>query len=515
MSRLLTGMLILAITGASLSVPIRETSAADEIGGGAASRSEFNGDGYADLAVGSMYGYGEAVSVIYGSASGLSAIGNQVWSQDSPGVLGVSAADEGFGTALATGDFDGDGFGDLAVGVPRDGENAAYGGVINVLYGSAAGLTAAGNQLWHQNSPDIAGTAEVGDQFGSALAAANFGDSAHDDLLVGTPQETVGHAEEAGAVQILYGSPDGLSATGNRMWTQHSPGIASRAETKDYFGLSVAAGDVDGDGYSDAAVGTPLESLGSQTEAGVVHVLYGSASGLTSSGSQLWSQDSPGVPGTAEFSDSFGTALAFADFDGDDHDDLAVGVPFESVGRRHGGAVNIIYGSASGLNAAGSQFWSQNSPGIIGSVEEYDSFGQSLAAADLGNGASADLVVGSPDEEVGRGGGGAINVLYGSPRGLSSARNQFWSSASPGIKGTPADSGAFGAGLAVGAFHGHASAELALGAPGEAETEGVGALHVITGSATGLTADGDRLLTPNSLNADVGPYFAATLAAAP
>ena len=387
--------------------------------------------------------------------------------------------------------------------------------MINVLYGSAAGLTASGNQVWHQNSPEIAGTAEVGDHFGSALAAADFGNSAHDDLLVGAPEETVGRAGEAGAVQVLYGSADGLSATGNRLWTQNSPGIASRAETKDHFGSSIAVGDVDADGHADAAVGTPGESLGTQTEAGLVHVLYGSAAGLTSSGSQLWSQDSPGVPGTAEFSDTFGTALAFSDFDGDDHDDLVVGVPFESVGRRHGGAVNVIYGSASGLSAAGSQFWSQNSPGIIGSVEEYDSFGQSLAAADLGNGGSADLVVGSPDEEVGGGGGGAINVLYGSPRGLSSARNQFWSSASPGIKGTPADSGGFGTGLAVGAFSGNASAELALGAPGEADTEGVGAVHVIAGSATGLTADGDRLLTPSSLDADVGPYFAATLAASP
>jgi hypothetical protein len=440
-----------------------------------------------------------------------------VWSQDSPGILGVGANDEGFGSALAAGDFDGDGFGDLAVGVPHDQKNG--GGAVNVLYGSAAGLTAAGNQLWHQNSPGVAGTAETGDLFGSVLAAADVGDSAHDDLLVGTPNESVGRIWGAGAIQVLYGSPDGLTATGNRLWTQHSPGIASRAEIKDGFGASIAVGDVDADGYADAAVGSPGESVGSDSElgseAGVIHVLYGSAAGLSSSRSQLWSQDSAGVPGTAEFNDTFGSALTFADFNGDDHDDLAVGVPFERVGSRAGGAVNVIYGSASGLSAAGSQFWSQNSPGIIGSAEDSDSFGASLAAADLGNGAPADLVVGSPTEELRGGGDGAINVLYGSPRGLSSARNQFWSSASPGIKGTPVDSGEFGASLAVGTFHGHASAELAVGAPGEADSETVGALHVITSSTTGLTADGDQLFTPNSLHADVGPYFAATLAASP
>ena len=62
---------------------------------------------------------------------------------------------------------------------------------------------------------------------------------------------------------------------------------------------------------------------------------------------------------------------------------------------------------------------------------------------------------------------------------------------------------------------GNASAELALGASGELDSEGVGALHVITSLATGMTADGDQLWTPNRLNVDVGPYFAATLAASP
>ncbi len=118
-------------------------------------------------------------------------------------------------------------------------------------------------------------------------------------------------------------------------------------------------------------------------------------------------------------------------------------------------------------------------------MEDYDSFGQSLAGADPGNGTSADLIIGTPDEEVADGVSGAINVLYGSAQGLSPAGNQFWTSASPGIQGSRAQSGEFGAAVAVGAFRGDTSAELALGAPGEADSEGVGALHVITSSATG------------------------------
>ena len=64
-----------------------------------------------------------------------------MWSQNSPGIGGVTQAGEGFGSSLAAGDFNGDGFGDLAVGVPSESEVSPFAGAVNVLYGSAAGLT--------------------------------------------------------------------------------------------------------------------------------------------------------------------------------------------------------------------------------------------------------------------------------------------------------------------------------------------------------------------------------------
>jgi hypothetical protein len=70
-------------------------------------------------------------------------------------------------SAAVRADFNGDGSADLAIGAP--GEDIV--GVVHVLYGSPGGLTATGNQLWSQNSPGIAGTAEAGDFFGGALAA--------------------------------------------------------------------------------------------------------------------------------------------------------------------------------------------------------------------------------------------------------------------------------------------------------------------------------------------------------
>ena len=69
--------------------------------------------------------------------------------------------------------------------------------------------------------------------------------------------------------------------------------------------------DFNGDGAADLAIGAPGEGLGpGQAGAGVVHVLYGSTGGLTAAGSQLWSQDSPGVAGAPAFLDFFGQTLA-------------------------------------------------------------------------------------------------------------------------------------------------------------------------------------------------------------
>ena len=120
-----------------------------------------NGDRYDDLAIGhpyedvwhtSMQNNAGAASVVYGTNGGLTVPGSQTWhqgwtSENPPGY------DNLFGTALAIGDFDGDTFNDLAVGIPGediDGKNRA--GAVHVFYGSGDGLT-------YQSSPNSTGSA--------------------------------------------------------------------------------------------------------------------------------------------------------------------------------------------------------------------------------------------------------------------------------------------------------------------------------------------------------------------
>ncbi|MGD8969238.1 MAG: FG-GAP repeat protein, partial [Anaerolineae bacterium] len=124
----------------------------------------------------------------------------------------------------------GDRYAALAIGVPLDGtEHPELDdvGAANVLYGSSAGLTAAENELWHQESSDVEDWAESGDRFGGALTAGDFDGDGYVDLAVGVPHEDLGspEVEDAGAVSVLYGSNAGLSAAGNQLWYQDSPGI--------------------------------------------------------------------------------------------------------------------------------------------------------------------------------------------------------------------------------------------------------------------------------------------------
>jgi hypothetical protein len=164
----------------------------------------------------------------------------------------------------------------------------------------------------------------------------------------------------AGGVVVLDGSSSGLTAAGSQFWTQDTPGVADTAETGDAFGYSLAAANFGKSSQADLAIGAPREGLGANANCGAVNVLYGSSGGLTTGGSQLWTQDSTGIKdqcedqGSSTQGDLFGYSLAAANFGKAAQADLAIGAPGEDVGTAvHAGAVNVVFGTAAGLSAAG------------------------------------------------------------------------------------------------------------------------------------------------------------------
>lgn len=456
---------------------------------------DYNGDGYADLAVAAPFeqlldelAAGE-VNVLYGSATGL--MGNPNAQRIDQQVAGFTREQsDRFGIGIGAGDFNGDGYSDLAVGAHGE---ETFAGAVNVLYGSPGKLTATTPQQIYQ--AHAGGTTEDGDFFGSALAVGDFDQDTYDDLVVGAWLEDIttsaaGDQDAAGVVNVLYGSPTGLN--GGRPPREFSQAYGNgTVEAGDHFGFAVTSGDFDGDGRDDIAVGAPHEDATTIFDAGYVNVLYGSATGIGGgrAGRQLSQSQSAG---TMETSDLFGFALAAGDFNKDGRDDLAAGAETESFsGADSAGAVNVVYGSATGLGDAGAQQLSQAQ--ALGSPGEGDHFGAAVAAGDLDGDGYADLAAGAPNDDIDtRVGVGAANVAYGSPTGLNGGRSprQLFQKQGGGVT---ENGDFFGTWMTAADYDADGMADLVVSAPFETLTAAsgadmgqAGAVNVLYGSSAGV-----------------------------
>ncbi|GGZ13020.1 FG-GAP and VCBS repeat-containing protein [Streptomyces poonensis] len=450
-------------------------------------------------------------------------------------------------------DFNNDGYGDVAysAGAATVGGKKSAGQIV-VLYGSASGVTSAKRAVISQNTSGVpGGGAETGDGFGWMSAYGDFNGDGYDDLAVAATYEDLGSDKDGGTVAILWGSAKGLS--GGTTIKDAAP------SSHDRWGRSLAAGDFDGDGTEDLAVGTtsnrvyvfkggitksgtsggqysftvPLQSGG---VAGTLNLTAGDINGdkrtdLVVDGyetdSDMGWNTNYYVPGSASGLKASsakelrrGVITGIGDVNGDGYGDIVTGQSWDPgkdssdtvPGSSTGGKVNIIYGSASG--PATVKAVTQNSGNVPGSSERGDWFGSELSLGDVNGDGKTDLVVGAPGEDLdGVANAGGVTVLYGSASGVNTASGyQFFAQSTAGVPGTDEKNDYFGGEVKLSDVTGDGKADLTVGAYGENSHDG--AVYYLPSNGKKITTTGSRALSPASVgvSTDATPEFGGNAA---
>lgn len=304
-------------------------------------------------------------------------------------------------------------------------------------------------------------SAPVNTSWGTTLDVNGDG---YADVLVGAfqanPDPSTGHP--LGAAHVYHGGPSGL---GSSPATTLGP-----PDGPSQFGASVAsAGDVNGDGYSDAIIGAPA--------LGRAYVYLGGASGLASSPAVTLAGPDGGLS-------LFGWSVASAgDVDGDGYSDVIVGAPSALPSPpTYTGQTYLYRGSASGLDAV---------PAATLTGPDGGNFGNSVAGAgDVNGDGYADVIIGAPGVD---GATGRAYVYLGGASGLQSS-----SALLPGPDDPP---GSFGVVAGAGDVNGDGYADVIVGGPGSGVAHGRAYVY-LGGAITGVASTPAVTLTGSDADAD-------------
>ncbi|MFJ8465169.1 VCBS repeat-containing protein [Streptomyces swartbergensis] len=422
------------------------------------------------------------VAVVPGSAQGIDLTRKQVISQDTPGIPGAAEAEDYYGDGLAAGDLDGDGYADLVVGSQgEDVGEVMSAGTLAVLWGGPRGLSggtavATGTEEdrvdpLHQALGDFNGDGHLDLATGNRLLYGPFdrtsgaassrtlafeaeyftddvaaGDVDHDGItdlvaLIHDHSDDDTHDPDAKNRRAVHlrGTPEGLSA----------PALLKNPDgTRMRGGENLGIGDVDDDGYADLVIGRSADGSGEVPlddpllKGGQIGVVHGSADGPDTSRTTIITQETPAVPGGSEWGDGFGGGLSVADVDNDGYADVSTGSGGESIGDVYAaGQITILRGGKSGLTGNGAVSMNQNTTGVPGTAEQNDFFGADTRLLDADGDGRAELFAGAPGENR----DGAVWAFRNPVSGPVATGSVSFGA---GTLGTVADGSALGSGFA-------------------------------------------------------------------
>ena len=374
----------ISTTAASL---LEYNQASAGMGRSVACAGDVNGDGYSDVIVGAhLYDGGQgnegAIFIYHGSASGLSASYNAIAESNN------TNANLGYCVSSA-GDVNADGYSEVIAGAIQYSNGNLGEGAFFVYHGSASGISTTPAAIVEGNQT----SAVMGI---SVASAGDVNGDGYSDVIAGARDYFNGELDE-GRAYVYHGSATGINTTANS--------IIENNQASAFLGFSVcSAGDVNGDGFSDVAVGAVNHDNGELNE-GAVFIYHGSAAGINITAAAMLENNLASA--------GFGFAVSCAgDVNGDGYSDLLVGSTGYQNGQFLEGAFFLYYGAASGINTTAAFMAESNQAGA--------NFGYAVACAgDVNGDGYSDVIVSGYQYSNGEAGEGVGFIYYGAASGIS------------------------------------------------------------------------------------------------